>query len=466
MNNNLWILTEEIPKPDTISQIISIYYQHNNMTHTINKSIQIIPIFDKNIFTFTYRVDGVKIPNIKKIYIEIVGGKSSFVDYLLFVQEKKPLSGQIEGLLMAIEETKTTDAESRNTGVYQRGTKFVYIEKYKTLSKLYMIYGYNQDFNKAKKVSDTNVFGTRLLTTLGVIVKGKDNMEKFPPFKDIEELITSKNKMRLPSNGIPILINKLDDNITVSGRLNKPETDKKTGEKKERLANDPNIGALSLICKCLRKLGWGKNITIIKHDISQDYVTKNPNNKFLQICDLLNISLDGVDLSPPNEEYEYWEYADKSEKITSIFLHIVSELHGIKPIYHNHAGCERSYFVAPNNPFIQIKKTDATGKKIPIPDLILHDDKKDVIYIIEGKQLSKIKKGLEVVDSYDIIEKEYISKYYPECKILRYLSIFGGKKTELPHDRVLIYINNNGNVFINPTAPKHIQNILKKIIKQ
>jgi len=32
--------------------------------------------------------------------------------------------------LYAIEETKTDDSESRNTGVYQRSSKFVYVEFY------------------------------------------------------------------------------------------------------------------------------------------------------------------------------------------------------------------------------------------------------------------------------------------------------------------------------------------------
>ncbi len=39
---------------------------------------------------------------------------------------------------MAIEETKTSDDESRNTGVYQRGSKFVYITPYYQNVKLYV----------------------------------------------------------------------------------------------------------------------------------------------------------------------------------------------------------------------------------------------------------------------------------------------------------------------------------------
>ncbi len=187
--NNLWILTEEVPKPDTILQIILLLSsQYNYETNQRDTSIKITPMFDKDIFTFRYSVIGVEVSNIESIYIEIVDGKSSFFDYLLFVQEDRPISGQLDGLLMAIEETKTTDGESRNTGVYQRGTKFVYIEKYTTSSNLYMMYGYSQDSGDPKKVSDTNIFGTRLLSTLGVKFEGKENVELFPPFKNIEEL--------------------------------------------------------------------------------------------------------------------------------------------------------------------------------------------------------------------------------------------------------------------------------------
>ena len=69
-----------------------------------------------------------------------------------------------------------------------------------------------------------------------------------------------------PTGNVPILIKKYDDKITVSGRLYKKT---KSGE---GLSHDPNIGALSIISKTLRKLDWDKDIIITQHGLSQQHV--------------------------------------------------------------------------------------------------------------------------------------------------------------------------------------------------
>ena len=79
------------------------------------------------------------VSNAEHIYIKTVSGSSSFLDFLLFKQIDAPTEGcTSDNLIMAIEETKTSDDESRNTGVYQRGSKFVYITPYYDDVKLYM----------------------------------------------------------------------------------------------------------------------------------------------------------------------------------------------------------------------------------------------------------------------------------------------------------------------------------------
>lgn len=106
-----------------------------------------------------------------------------------------------------------------------------------------------------EKPSDTNVFGTRLLLTLGVEILGKkidDNVLK--PFTSVDEVIRCKNSMRRPSaDNIPILLYKTDDKIQISGRL----------FKSGGLSHDPNIGALSIISAVLRKLGWDKRLRLL-----------------------------------------------------------------------------------------------------------------------------------------------------------------------------------------------------------
>ena len=107
-----------------------------------------------------------------------------------------------------------------------------------------------------------------MLLTLGVEILGKNNLSWFKPFTSIDELISAKNSMRRPPAGnVPIVINKYEDRIEVSGRLSKPA-------EAGNIGHDPNIGALSLIGYCLRKLGWDKKIVITRHGVSQSYINR------------------------------------------------------------------------------------------------------------------------------------------------------------------------------------------------
>ena len=118
--NNLWLLTEERPKLSVVLSILSEYNNDFGSTVTVNENINIKPIVKNGKFTFEYLVEGVSVEGIENVFIEIVSGNSSFVDYMLIRQEEKPADHSLDNVLMAIEETKTSDAESRNTGIYQR----------------------------------------------------------------------------------------------------------------------------------------------------------------------------------------------------------------------------------------------------------------------------------------------------------------------------------------------------------
>lgn len=102
--------------------------------------LRIIPLIKDEKFTFSYQILGIDSPNIGNVYVKTVSGSSSFVDFLVYFQEHEPVPADIP--LYAIEETKTDDSESRNTGVYQRCTKFVYIDYFYTDVKksCFMIY--------------------------------------------------------------------------------------------------------------------------------------------------------------------------------------------------------------------------------------------------------------------------------------------------------------------------------------
>lgn len=452
--DNIWLLTEERPKPSVILQIIDMYCKDFSDKYSVKDEVKIRPHIENGYFKFVYEVEGITLSKAKNIYIKTVSGSSSFLDFLLFRQEKEPTEGSTtDNLLMGIEETKTSDDESRNTGVYQRGSKFVYIIPYYQNAKLYMLYNDELEAREEKRPSDTSIFGTNILLTLGVTIVGKDTSKWFKPFASLDELISFKARMRKPPAGnVPITITKYNDRIEVSGRLDKPNNIGK-------IAHDPNIGALSMISACIRKLGWTKDIVITMHHVEQAYISSNGSkNKFMYICKILGMRLDGITMPPKVSLPDYyWHYEKRSEKMADILLHVQTMYHGVFCVYENHAGCERGYFRTKKGKLVTLPKKDSHDVNLYLPDVVLYDKETDYITLVEGKMLTTLDRGLEEIENYDSIENEYIYPEYGNVSILRCLSIFGGNCTSLPHPKVLFYLSNSGKIIINKNAPQFIK---------
>lgn len=452
--DNLWLLTEERPKPSVVLQIVEMYCKDFGAKITKHDEIKIKPQIKNGVFNFIYEIEGLAVDTAAGIYIKTVSGSSSFLDFLLFKQPNAPTEGSSsDNLIMAIEETKTSDDESRNTGVYQRGSKFVYITPYYQNVKLYMLYNEELEARENKKPSDTSVFGTNILLTLGVTIVGKDTSKWFKPFESLDELIRFKAGMRQPPAGnVPITITKYSDRIEVSGRLAKPATAGNIG-------HDPNIGALSMISGCIRKLGWTKDIVITMHGVTQEYVDHTRGkNKFLYICNILGMRLEGIKM-PKNVSMPslYWHYEKRSEKMADILLHVQTMYHGMYCVYENHAGCERGYFRTKKGQLVTLPKKDRNGINLYLPDVVLYDDITNTILLVEGKMLSTLQLGIEEIENYDSIEQEYIYPAYKDVKIQRWVSIFGGNCVSIPHEKVLFYLSESGRILINKNAPECVR---------
>lgn len=455
---NLWILTEERPKIKILQMIFSYFAKDNNCGF-FGDNIRIIPILNEGKFSFTYEVIGFKCAKVNRIYIKIISGYSSFIDFLVYYQDTLPVCEDIP--LYAIEETKTDDSESRNTGVYQRCSKFVFINNYYPTTKKIMLYALQ--IKQKNKPTETYIFGTRLLLTLGVEILGKvlDSCI-FRPFNSIEELIRYKNSMRRPPSGnIPILIKKTQEKIQISGRLFKAGG----------LCHDPNIGALSIIAAVLRKLGWNNDIEIIRHGLSQSHVKCR--NKFIQIANQLNIKLEKLCIPSSTLHKNYWKYDTDGEKLGTIFIHIVVEnFTSGYSIFENHAGCEKGYFYTSDGQCVALakyadrdayKKGDKT-QIVYIPDLVLIDiDEKEVI-TIEGKKYENKDQGIEELKNYDSFDKMYLQQYYREFKIVKTVVLYGSNNTKVFEIEVGFLLNQEGKLILGIHAPylfkKAINNLL------
>jgi hypothetical protein len=458
MPKNLWFLTEERPKKDVLQTIFQKFATDYGFAVFID-TIRIFPILKDNKFTFTYEVTGFRCNKVNKVYIKTVSGNSSFTDFLIFYQTDEP---RLEDEpIYAIEETKTDDKESRNTGVYQRCSKFVFIQNYYPTVKTLMLY--NLQIEQKIEPTATYIFGTKLLLTFGVEILGKKlDHSIFTPFNTIDEMIELKDNMRkAPKGNVPILITKSENKIEVSGRL----------FKSGGLSHDPNIGALSIICAVLRKLGWTEKIEITHHGLLQEHVGKK--NKFIQIANKLNISLHGLIVPKAEFNNEYWKYDINGEKLGTIFIHVVVEnFTQSYSIFENHAGCEKGYFITNKGDCIPLEKYKDREKYkggdkeqiIHIPDLILIDFGKNEVINVEGKKYCFRHNGIAELGNYDYIEKNYILKHYPEFKILRTVVLCGSTEEKIIEVEVGFLLNEKGQLILGLKAPRTFNEAIKNLL--
>ena len=461
MGTNLWIMTEERPKREVIRHILHKFSADNKIPCFID-TIRILPVLHAGkTFSFTYEVIGFESKQLGKVFIKTISGQSSFVDYLLFFQDTEPTTSDVP--LYAIEETKTDDSESRNTGVFQRASKFVYLNFfYKNIRKVML---YTLRITQKAFPTQTNIFGTKCLLTIGVEIFGKQ-VEVFEtqhvPFKSVDELIQFKNSMKLPPRGnVPIQLRKLGDRIEVSGRLVKSGS----------LSHDPNIGALSLICAAIRKLGWDKRLVITHHGLEQTHIKGH--NKFVQIADKLNIEFEGLTRVASEFKDSYWHYEKEGEKLGTIFIHLVVEnFSNGASIFENHAGCEKGYFLTKQGKPIPLEKYRdreqyKAGDKdqiLQIPDLILIDFDKSEIINIEGKKYKFRQDGIDELQAYDAIEDRYIKPNYPEFSIIRTVVLYGGDADHVVEIEVGFLLNENGKLVLGIKAPDLFKKALKNLI--
>lgn len=455
----LWILTEERPKRRVIGRVIDIAAKFLKISYIYLGSIRIIPRIENGCFAFAYEVLGFNSKSFDSIIIRTVSGNSSFVDYLVYFQESSPTPDQIP--VLAIEVTKTTDFQSRNTAVLQRSSKFIYIDSFYPGIEKRMLYSVPIE---SGHTTDTNMFGRRMLATYGVVmldIDGKNVSGK--PFSSVEELIKVKKSMhRAHAGNVPILITKKGNEIFISGRLIKNNS----------LSHDPNIGALSMISANLRKLGWEGGITITQHGLSQRHIKTG---KFVQIANMIGIGLDGLTIQSASSKCNYWRYDKVGEKLGTIFIHLAAQAFtdGYS-IFENHASCEKGYFMTSDGQEIAIGKYEDRERykggdkeaRMSIPDLVLLDVQNMEIINTEGKKFDKMATGVKQLKKYGPFEKEYIHKYYPNYRIIRSLVLYGGfsqDKRELAVE-VGFWLNAQGHIILGISAPKLFIEAIKNLL--
>jgi len=140
---------------------------------------------------------------------------------------------------------------------------------------------------------------------------------------------------------------------------------------------------------------------------------------------------------------------------------------GVDVIYENHAGCERGYFKTPNGDCIAIHKyidNDKSKGVLNIPDLVVCDNSRKQIHILEGKCHDRVADGLRDLELFGPLEVEYVKKYYPGYTVTKHVVLFGGASTQIIRPEVAFLLNSNGDIVLAPHTPSAVKDAVGKLL--
>jgi hypothetical protein len=352
--------------------------------------------------------------------IELIQGTSSIPDYVVY-DDKNIEEDKVPTML--IEYTKNNPNESGNM-IYQRLVKFVYFDQLypgNNTEKVYMF-----DFPIApKRETKTWEIGYRMARTLKVKVElygdVKKVLKEHEEYKNLEELIESINGTKENKGHINNRVYETDGEIRIRSNLVK----KLQG--KETLSHDPNKGFVAATVACIRKFS-DKKIKIESPKITQKMVDScNKNNKFWHCVNgYENVTLGEFHSSRSTLPREYLKRS-KSEKNVSIIAHILAKEKGYDILFHNHAGCEKSYITVPGHPPVVFKKRNqySNNLKWGIPDFVYKAGK--TVYIVEAEKSENYETGLKQLETFETFESE-IKDMLPETEIKRCVILYGEHK--------------------------------------
>ena len=454
---NLWIFTEERPKIETIETILDEFIKDYKEKFEKN-SIKIKPIFKDGKFRFRYEILGIKICNIGKIYLEIVSGEGSFVDFLVYREKNYP-EEEKDTPLYVIEETKTTPAESRDLH-YQRITKFAILDFYPRIreAKKLFIYSIKTRFST---IPTSFEMASRMLKNMNVKILGLESTiiniddKKYDKFTSLKQMCDFKNSFAKKDGGkdTPQRIDLIStDKIEVSARLQKG--------KNQKSWSDPSTGFVAAVCFVIKQVfKFPGEIKIVNHRFKNNpFQNKSKSKLVILVSQLKNIKL-GKWSFPVAKLPESFFKETKGENLVSILLHLAIEFtQTAKIIYENHAGCEQGYFDTNLSQPEKYKSLLKVGTKKP--DLIIIDDKTKEIFILEAEKSENIKNGIKQLKSFTNVEKDYCKKYYPGYKCERYVILYG-KHDNVPE--VIFTLTTKGEIICSKNCPQIIANAVNKI---
>jgi len=392
------------------------------------------------------------------VYILISRDGNGFVDFLFYEGFEDPTEN--DKPIAAAEATKNSGKEAGNMITQRSPKKIAIFEKWGDIPYTFFISNPDPIEKTIKSFSQTHncefatitseKFGTSEITISEI---GKFGYQVYtPPFKysKLQDILTQENKRKGVSEPnfkskrvkIPYRVFYRNNRIEVQASLYKLKGN-----------NDPGEGYISSRAWLIRKMNPDKEIVIINHRQNKKFF-ENKNNKLINVLKSVGVKVqfqDGTLISIDKEEgiynKSYWKYANKGEKIGTIYMEQYFLKLGYEVIFTNHAGCGKSYILFE-------EKSYTTNQGVGIPDLVLYKREDNKLLVIEGEQSKNYKKGLKQAKDLkfdDFIIREFIPILPKEVEVCKYLCTYGEYNNE---PEVIFNLTEDFEVNINLDAKK------------
>lgn len=406
------ILTEEYPQQCDLKQLFKLLSIKND-------NINVRPrIQDKTKWLGCYVANDVP--------LYLMKGNGSLVDYLVFDTDDIP-DPSVDVPIMAFEATKTDSSEAGNA-LYQRLTKFIEIKtRWPTTRCVHFTSGVEKE-----NVSPSQIQQRRLASTLGVVLYDGTGKSLFsPPYKSVEELIEDRRSCS------KAFVVKKGEHLY---EINQPLTN---GAKKG-IDSDPGKGAVISVSNAIFELDSQAEFNVTGHGVDTSLI-KNCKNKFWSSTSRFPLRLEGLNMCSMEalDRIEYCTLYKSGEKASSILFHMIATS-DYEVIFHNHAGCGKSYFVTPDGKEVPLPK----GGGFTYPDLIFIHKLSRTVFVIEAKNHKEIKKGDKQLSELHKFQ-EFFSNYYPAYKLNKGLCVSAPTGWSPPFTRhpVLFTLYEDGTFF-------------------
>jgi hypothetical protein len=394
----------------------------------------------------------------KFVYILISRDGNGFVDFLFYEGNESPTEN--DKPIAAAEATKNSGKEAGNMIAQRSPKKIAIFEKWGDIPYTFFIANPNPIEKTIKTFSQTHncEFATITAEKFGTSEITISQIDKFgykvytPPFKysKLEDIVTQEDKRKGKAEPnfesktvkIPYRVFNRNNRVELQASLYKSKGN-----------NDPGEGYIASRAFLVRELEPNKEIVLINHKQNKKFFEKT-NNKLINALKSTGVTVefpDGTSMTIEKEEgiynKPYWKYANKGEKIGTIYMEQYFLKLGYEVLFTNHAGCGKSYISFDG-------KSYKTKQGVGIPDLVLYKRENNKLLVIEGEQSKNYKKGLKQVKNVkfnEFIVREFLSILPQGVDVCKYLCTYGDYNNE---PEVIFNLTEDFEVNINMGAQK------------